>query len=825
VRKWIVAGSAAVLVIGSAILTFGSGGGDSGSKPLLITATAQPRDLRDEVTVQGTLGRVEESTINSVNQASQVSRVYLDDGTTLTNNQSIIALDGRDSVTATGAFPFFRKLDIGAEGSDVRQLEQILKDAGYSPGRVDQLFTQQTSFALAQWQAAHNYPGATPQTSQTVNVGLQQGSGYKLGAQTACGLTIGPPSTATKAAATHLTTVVPAVMRAGTTTSFKAAAIGPALADPILTIYSTATVTPEGATAQFVVNADTPPLVDTNFTVSLGGTAGPDDVIAPAGPFTLLAGKSSVTIPIVTRQDTLVEPDETLVVSLVDGALYDPGSPLSATTTIVSDDVPELSLTGTISVHEGQSATVTVTADQAPVHDTQVAFNVGGTATPDADYVSFSPAVMLLAGHTTATATIATKTDTIVENDERIVISLAPAAAYHVGPVNTATITILGTSGSAALPVLAITSSTARATEGQPAQFVVSLDRTLSTQLQVFLTFAGNAVAGSDYNVPGGLLIVPPGQTSLTVAVPVLNDGLVEPDELLAVTVAPDAAYVVGSSNTAFAVIESPDLPKIDLVGGPTNIGLGGRAVCTIVADQAPVKDTSVSYTVTGSAQQGKQVEPLTGTALLHAGETRIDVPVLTLNTNVFFLPTDIVAGTWPTRLGQVLVKAGDVVVAGTPLFSLTETAFTVTLDASAGDRTKLKVGQSVTVQLQGADATAPGVISELDDSLTTDRDTKKQTYKGKVQVQGSLGAADGAPVTIKVVLQERLGALTVPIAAVKQNGEGNDVVRVIDLEHGGTIREVRVKTGLSEGSYIEIQSGLRANQVVVVEVDQGSNG
>ena len=58
--------------------------------------------------------------------------------------------------------------------------------------------------------------------------------------------------------------------------------------------------------------------------------------------------------------------------------------------------------------------------------------------------------------------------------------------------------------------------------------------------------------------------------------------------------------------------------------------------------------------------------------------------------------------------------------------------------------------------------------------------------------------------------LQERLGALTVPIAAVKQNGQGNDVVRVIDLAHGGRIHEVQVKTGLSEGSYIEIQSGLR---------------
>jgi multidrug efflux pump subunit AcrA (membrane-fusion protein) len=89
--------------------------------------------------------------------------------------------------------------------------------------------------------------------------------------------------------------------------------------------------------------------------------------------------------------------------------------------------------------------------------------------------------------------------------------------------------------------------------------------------------------------------------------------------------------------------------------------------------------------------------------------------------------------------------------------------------------------------------------------------------------VKGTLGAADGAPVTIDVVLQERHNALTVPIAAVKQNGDGADVVRVIDLAHGGKVREVIVKTGLSEGSYIEIRSGLNAQQIVVVEIDQTS--
>jgi len=78
--------------------------------------------------------------------------------------------------------------------------------------------------------------------------------------------------------------------------------------------------------------------------------------------------------------------------------------------------------------------------------------------------------------------------------------------------------------------------------------------------------------------------------------------------------------------------------------------------------------------------------------------------------------------------------------------------------------------------------------------------------------------------VTVKVVTQERLGALTVPIAAVLQNGDGQDVVRVIDLSNGET-REVRVSTGLTEGSYIEVKSGLKAKDVVVVQIDKSSSG
>jgi uncharacterized protein YwbE len=57
-------------------------------------------------------------------------------------------------------------------------------------------------------------------------------------------------------------------------------------------------------------------------------------------------------------------------------------------------------------------------------------------------------------------------------------------------------------------------------------------------------------------------------------------------------------------------------------------------------------------------------------------------------------------------------------------------------------------------------------------------------------------------------------------VAAVKQNGVGADVVRVIDRKTG-KVTEVKVKTGLTEGSYIQVDNGVHAGQTVIVEVDQ----
>ena len=57
---------------------------------------------------------------------------------------------------------------------------------------------------------------------------------------------------------------------------------------------------------------------------------------------------------------------------------------------------------------------------------------------------------------------------------------------------------------------------------------------------------------------------------------------------------------------------------------------------------------------------------------------------------------------------------------------------------------------------------------------------------------------------------------ITVPVAAVLQDGQGNDVVRVVLSD--GTTTQVRVEVGLSEGAFVEITEGLTGSELVLVE-------
>jgi hypothetical protein len=699
-RRWVVVGAAVlvVAVVGGVVVAATRDESDA-AHDVVVTAEVGRQRLQEKVTLTGQLTRNEQRKVTAAASA-RVGAVVSKDGESVEPGQTIMELDGRAAVAVDGDLSFYRSLDVGDRGPDVRQLNQILADGGFDPGPVTDSYTERTRSALGRWQAAHDYPSAATAKSQTLTMALGQGTGYKNG----------PKSTAS-------------VVVAGSTSA---------------------------------------------------------------------TGTTGATRPIAFRQAS----------------------------------GPGMTIRGTQTITDGATATLTIEADSAVEVDTQVSLSVSGDLVAWQDYLPFDPFVVIPAGASTATVTVTTLPHTSITHDKRLVVSITPSSggAYTIAPIATAIVTVLGQTGDAALPVITISSPTAVVTKGQAFTVTLTLSVVTSERLVAQLAFGGTAAPGADFVVPTNEIVIPAGQTSVAVSIATVSDRVVEPDSTLTVSIAARDGYVVGLASSVTTTIESTNVPELSVSTTATSVGPGGTATFTITADQPVAEDTSVNFQLGGTAVVGQDYKPVPTTVVLRAGQSTFDVAVTTIRHDVVFKPGDMVVGSWPSRVGQVLVEQDQVVAAGTPLFSLTEASFTVQLTASPSDRTKLEVGQSVTVKLSGGTTQAPGTISQLDDSVTVDAQSGAQTYCGTVDVE-DLGAADGATVTIDVVLEERADALVVPIASVKQNGSGEDVVRVIDLAAGGEITEVLVTTGITEGSYIEILSGLEGGEVVIVETSPTANG
>ncbi|MBI03819.1 MAG: hypothetical protein CL468_07280, partial [Acidimicrobiaceae bacterium] len=395
-------------------------------------------------------------------------------------------------------------------------------------------------------------------------------------------------------------------------------------------------------------------------------------------------------------------------------------------------------------------------------------------------------------------------------------LRVAQAARYVLGENDEVTVSI-DDPDVPDVPILVLRADSETVRESGSATFTIETTMELVEDLDVLYVVEGTATADADYNAPDGDITMSKGQERVVLTVPVRADDDVEGDETLIVRLIadPEAAYQLSDRDQATMLIESDDLPELTVTGGGEVVE-GDTATVVIWADQPPDADTSVHYSVTGSAQAGVDYEVVTGTALLRAGEKSVTISIRTIDDDVFFLPSDMVVADWPVRVGTVAIEDGDLVQRGTPLFDLTEPVFTVKLFASPTDRAQLAEGQEVTVNLAAGDQEVDGVITELDDNATISGNS--EIYEGVVGTTEDLVGVDGAVVTIDVVVEQSVDAVVVPIAAVLSDG-GQDTVRVVTPE--GVIERRAVEVGMLDGAYVEVVSGVSAGEFVILEIDR----
>jgi len=132
-------------------------------------------------------------------------------------------------------------------------------------------------------------------------------------------------------------------------------------------------------------------------------------------------------------------------------------------------------------------------------------------------------------------------------------------------------------------------------------------------------------------------------------------------------------------------------------------------------------------------------------------------------------------------------------------------------------DITEVKAGQRAIIEIDALpDLELEGEVISI--SLLPEEEAGVVVYKVKISFNNpsDLTLRVGMSATADIIIDERSGVLLVPSRAIKQDSQGNDMVKVMANDE---VKERAVVTGISDGFDTEILGGLNEREVVVVEV------
>lgn len=400
-----------------------------------------------------------------------------------------------------------------------------------------------------------------------------------------------------------------------------------------------------------------------------GVAASGTDYTAVGTTVTIPAGQASVTVAVNPLNDSVDEPDETVVLTVLANIAYNVAATPNHSATVTILDKPTVSVMASVATAKesglvaGQFTISRAAADVAAA--LPVTVQLTGTATSGTDCIAIGTTVTIPAGQPSVTVAVSPVNDSVDESDETVVLTVVANSTYNVAvsPNNSATVTILDK------PTVSVAANIATANESGlvAGQFTVSRAASdFGATLSVTVQLTGTATSGADYTAIGTTVTIPAGQSSVTVSVSPLNDSVDEPDEAVMLTVLANTAYNLGSPSTATVTIL--DKPTVAVAA---NVATAKES--DLVAGQFTISrsatDIGAALPVTvhwgGTASSGADYSAIGTTVTIPAGQASMTVAVS---------PLDDTADEMDETVVLNLVANSSYNVAGTPNNSATVT-------------------------------------------------------------------------------------------------------------------------------------------------------
>ncbi len=357
------------------------------------------------------------------------------------------------------------------------------------------------------------------------------------------------------------------------------------------------------------------------------------------GTVIIPAGSTTATNEVPVAGDTRYEQDETFMLNLVNST-HATISQAQATATIVNDDtIPQISISSS-SAHEGENGqtsllTFTLSLSSISGMDVSVDYSTSDYTASAAggDYQSTSGTVDIPAGSTNAQLQVMVYGDHLFEPDESFFMDLsnplnatisatrATGTIINDDPMQTLTIDDQSVDESAQSITFNITLS---APEGVDVPFDYATSDGTATSLD------------NDFESTNGSGVIPAGQTTASVSVPIHDDQKYESDETFTLEISLPSAPAVAilSDGTGQAtIIDDDSMPALyvnDVSLTEGDSGTSNMEFSVSLSTTAGVNVTVDYASSDGTATSGQDYSQVTGTLSILAGATTgtVSVPI-----------------------------------------------------------------------------------------------------------------------------------------------------------------------------------------------------
>jgi hypothetical protein len=294
--------------------------------------------------------------------------------------------------------------------------------------------------------------------------------------------------------------------------------------------------------------------VTVEYATSDGTAEAPGDYVPASGTLSFGPGVVTRSFAVELVDDGAAESDETVGLSLSNPVGAGLGADASATLTIATGD-PALRFSAeTYGVTEvAPRATITVRRSPATGQAATVSYSTAdGTAAAGSDYLAVSGTLSFAPGAVARTFGVPILNDADSEDVETVILTLSdPSASAVLGMPAQAELRIQRND---AAGTLQFATGVASVSESGP-YAVVTVTRTGGTAGNVSVDYAtadGTAQAWVDYVPASGTLVFGSGELSKAILVTILDDGLVDGNERLFLTLSnPQGGGVLGDLTTA----------------------------------------------------------------------------------------------------------------------------------------------------------------------------------------------------------------------------------------------------------------------------------